>query len=336
MTPSGAAHRNTPAAKLPAPNAGGKVGELFLAGASGAELPAGWKAMGGPEYEALYQDVTAYLSAAADVYVEDAALGSYSAMALPTRAITDDAATAALIKASLCPIPSNVTTFASAVTVYAAAGFKPASGKGPIAAVNIERGEVILAGGASASTMGAAVAPVAEHYNAQQGLAPLSGLCSVVGGNTYVVCAAGGAPSGVPGTPFASPVVVGNDGIWSLFKTEGPNVLKLPSAIVLVGEGAGIPEAATLTPQQAAIYALGLNITASADAAEALARLAENTGTPVLLCKSSAAAAKAIKAGGSPPSTTVSQPVADFVLGNFGGLPEDIISVIRPVETSEE
>ena len=336
VTPSGTAHRNTPASKLPAPKAGGKAGELFLTGVSGAQLPVGWKAMGGPEYEELYQGVTAFLSASPDVYVEDAALGSYSAMALPTRAITDDAATASFIKASLCPIPSNVTTFASAVTIYAASGFKPASGEGPIAAVNVERGEVILAGGASGATMAAAVAPVAEHYNAQQGLAPLSGLCSVVGGKTFVVCAAGGAaPSGIPGTPFASQVVVGNDGIWSLFKTDGPNVLKLPSAIVLVGEGAGIPEAATLTPQQAAIYALGLKITASADAAEALARLSESTGTPVLLCSSAAAAAKTITAGSSPPPTEVTSAVVDFVLGNFGGLPEDILAPIRPVEKSE-
>ena len=157
-----------------------------------------------------------------------------------------------------------------------------------------------------------------------------------MGGKTVVVCAAGGAvPSGIPGTPFASQVVVGNDGIWSLFKTDGPNVLKLPSAIVLVGEGAGIPKAATLTPQQAAIYALGLKITASGDAAEALARLSENTGTRVLLCNSAAAAAKTVKAGSSPPPTEVTSAVAEFVLSNFGGLPEDILAPIRPVEDSE-
>ena len=100
-------------------------------------------------------------------------------------------------------------------------------------------------------------------------LAPLNGQCSVVGGETVVVCAApSAAQTGVPGTAFAKPVVVGKDGIWSLFRPQAadgkavPNVLKLPSAIVLVGDGGG-PEVATLTPQQAAIYLLGLKISAS-------------------------------------------------------------------------
>ena len=267
VTPTGAAHRNVPKSSLPAAKAAGKDGALLLTGASGSELPAGWAEMGGPDYEELYQQVTSHLSAAADVYVEDAALGSYAAMALPTRAITDDGATAAFIKDSLCPIQTDVTSFSPAVTVYAVPGFD--SGAGPIAAVNVERGEVILAGGASGSTMAAAVGPVAESYNAQQGLAPLNGQCSVVGGETVVVCAAeGAAPTGVPGTAFAKPVVVGKDGIWSLFRPQAadgkavPNVLKLPSAIVLVGDGGG-PEVATLTPQQAAIYLLGLKISAS-------------------------------------------------------------------------
>ena len=73
-----------------------------------------------------------------------------------------------------------------------------------------------------------------------------------------------------------------------------------------------------------------------AEAAEALARVAENTGTPVLLCKSSAAAAKAIKAGGTPPGTEVSAAVADYVNAGFPGLPDDIASVIRPPEPEEE
>jgi hypothetical protein len=42
--------------------------------------------------------MTAYLSGSKELYVEDAALGSFPTLALPTRAITDDAAVAAFVK----------------------------------------------------------------------------------------------------------------------------------------------------------------------------------------------------------------------------------------------
>jgi hypothetical protein len=46
------------------------------------------------------------------------------------------------VAGALCPITTDVKTFAAAVTVYAAPGFKPSGVKGPFAAVNIDRGEV--------------------------------------------------------------------------------------------------------------------------------------------------------------------------------------------------
>jgi hypothetical protein len=337
VTPSGSAHRNVPVAKLPKAKASGKEGKLFLAANGrpagfGPDLP-GWNDMSGPQYEQLYKEVTDYLSAAKEVYIEDAAVGSFSAMALPTRAITDDPAIAAFVKGALCPIPTNVDTFAAAMTVYAVPSYTPTGTEGPLAAVNIERGEVILAGGAGGSTLGLAVAPVAEHFNAQQGVVPLSGECSVVGGKTVIVCTPGtGAPKGVPGTAYGRPVVWGEEGIWSVFKTEGPNVLKAPSGIVLVDEGnKAIPAVATLSPQQAAVYLLGLKISGTAEGAESLTQLAASTGTPVVVCNSMAAAVKWIKDGAGGSLGTIDDGIASFVNGAFGGvLSEEIASLCRP------
>ena len=233
ITPTGTALRNVKLSELPKAKAGGKPGKLFLAangmpGSFGADV-AGWESMGGATYEVLYEEVTAYMGAQETLYIEDAALGSYASMALPTRAITDDPGLAAFIKGSLCTMTADVSKFQAAVTIYAAPGFTPTGVTGPFAAVNIERGEVILAGGASGSTLGHGVAPVADHYNAQQGVAPLSGTCAVIGGNTVVVCTPGPeAPAGVPGTAFSYPVVWGEDGIWSLFNTTGACTINRP------------------------------------------------------------------------------------------------------------
>jgi hypothetical protein len=153
--------------------------------------------------------------------------------------------------------------------------------------------QVILGGGASGTTLGAAMGPVAEHYNAQQGVAPLNGTCSVTGGKVVVVCTPGAkAPAGVPGTAFGTQVVWGEEGVWSLFQGKGPNVLKAPEIVILAAEDKSLPSAATLTPSQAAVYLLGLQITPTANAAENFASMATASGASIVLCNSEAAAAK--------------------------------------------
>ena len=72
---------------------------------------------------------------------------------------------------------------------------------------------------------------------------------------------------------------------------------------------------------QAAVYLLGLKISSTAEAAEALASLASSTGTPVVVCNSQAAAAKYAAAptgAAAIKAIDTSSDMAVYVDGQFG------------------
>lgn len=286
-----------------------------------------WTALSLEHYDQVHKEMTARLSGATTLFLDDLALGSSPDYGLPTRAITDCPSATAFLRESLYCFEGVAEP---AVTIYASPGFIPPALLGDpndqpkddrlVAAINMERSEVLLMGGGESfgpqhvAALKAAISPVTEVANSQQGVVPFA-VASFHDDGPVPVLICGASDAALK--PIAASAVISSgvlwdqDGVAQLFRDGGtvgggdeplgsPELfLLVPQCDALAAELVpGGVDGLVLSPTQASYMLLGLKHANMIEAAEQLAMLLEEFETTAVLCSSSEAAVRLAKSGG--------------------------------------
>ncbi|KAI6696092.1 hypothetical protein NL676_016211 [Syzygium grande] len=264
----------------------GRAGDSLMKGATVVESLSGLPVLvrgtsgGASEFSKaqsskLLKQICSHISSISNIYVYDGAIGSSPKCDAKVRVISDSPSAILSLSSVLWKTPVRAVSHDSCpLTIYVATSISlsvgpnisldPKGHDGFIAA-DVERSSVVLTGKAFADIVGVkeALTAVSEPIICARGGLPLSARLLVHGYKVVLLFA--------PDAPIVSckdqlesadaGLIVSSEGTALLFPTgysNGPNVYKIPDAIVLASSDSTgtLPPSSKLTPEQAAYHFL--------------------------------------------------------------------------------